>query len=327
MIFKEILFEEIDIDNEAFRITEILDSEPLLDSLRAIGQLNPVLLMDRSPRKVIVCGFRRIRAMKRLGKSQVLARIISEEGPKPSEVFGLALWDNLSHRQLGPLEKARALLVLRQTCGLTDDVLIKTYLPLLGLASHEGVLRAYLALNNVRPGLRHCLTEGQLTHSSIEYLAEMPSQVQDSIAALMTSIRLSASLQRKVLALLEDLSAIAEAQLDAPLAHPGVLAVLDDSRLSPYQKGEKLHEVLYRLRNPRLSQATDRFLAQKRKLGLPGSIQITSNPFFETADLRVEFSASSVERVREQAALLHKAAQLPELEGMFQLDPQNGDGQ
>ncbi len=327
MIFKEILFEEIDFDDEAFRITETLDSEPLLNSLRAIGQLNPVLLLDRSPRKVIVCGFRRIRAMKRLDKCQVLAQIISEEGSKPSEIFGLALWDNLSHRQLEPLEKARALFGLQQTCGLPNDVLIKTYLPLLGLASHEGVLRAHLALNSVRRGLRHCLSEGQLTHSSIEYLAGMPSHVQDSIAALMTRIRLSASLQRKVLALLEDLSAIAEAQLDAPLDHPEVLAILDDSRLSPYQKGEKLHEALYRLRNPRLSQATDRFLAQKKKLGLPGSIQITSHPFFETADLRVEFSASSVERFREQAALLHRAAQLPELKGMFQLDPRNSDGQ
>jgi len=327
MIFKEILFEEIDFDDEAFRITETLDSEPLLDSLRAIGQLNPVLLLDRSPGKVTVCGFRRIRALKRLGKSQVLARIISEEGLASLEIFGLALWDNLSHRQLETLEKARALFKLQQDFGVSEDVLIKTYLPLLGLTPHEGVLRAYLAINNVRPGLRRCLAEGQLTNSSVETLAELPSHIQDSIAALMTRIRLSASLQRKVLALLEDLSAIAEAQLNAPLDHPEVLAILDDSRLSPYQKGEKLHEALYRLRNPRLSQATDRFLAQKKKLGLPGSIQITCHPFFETADLRVEFNASSVERFREQAALLHEAAQSPELDGMFQLDPRNSDGE
>ncbi len=327
MIFKEILFEEIDVENEAFRISEILDSTPLLDSLRAIGQLNPVLLLERSPRKVIVCGFRRIRAMERLGKPRILARILSEESIKLSEIFGLALWDNLSHRQLEPLEKARALLGLQQTCGVPDDALVKTYLPLLGLTPHEGVLRSYLTLNNARPGLRRCLAEGQLTHSSVENLAEMPSQIQDSIAALMTGIRLSASLQRKVLALLEDLSAMTETLLDAPLDHPEVLAVLNDSRLSPYQKGEKLHEALYRLRNPMLSRASDRFLSQKKKLGLPGSIQITSHPFFETTDLRIEFEASSVERFREQAALLHKAAQLPELEGLFQLDQQNGDGQ
>jgi len=99
-----------------------------------------------------------------------------------------------------------------------------------------------------------------------------------------------------------------------------VSAILDDSRLSPFQKGEVLYEVLYRLKNPRLSQAWERFQAKKKLLGLPGSVRLTPHLFFETADLHVEFDASDVKRFRELSAALQKASQSPELEGLFQLE-------
>jgi hypothetical protein len=320
MILKEILLDEIDLEDATFRISENLDSASVLDSLRKIGQLNPVVLLDRGSRKVIVCGFRRVRAMERLGESPVFARILSEENCTPAQAFELALQDTLSHRQLGPLEKARVLFKLRVAFGVSEDTLVRVYLPLLDLPPHENVLHAYIALDGVRPGLRRCLVEGRLTHSSVEKLAGMPDRVQDNIAALVERIRLSAGLQRKVLTLLEELSAMADSPLDAPLNNPEVPAILEDSRLSPFQKGEKLHEVLYRLRNPRLSRALDRFLAQKKLLGLPGAIRIVPHPFFETADLRVEFDAPDVERFRELAAALYQAAQLPELEQLFHMD-------
>lgn len=320
MIFKEIQLEEIDAEDESFRISEELDFTPVLDSLREIGQLNPVILLDRKPLRVLVCGFRRIQALRRLGKNQVLARILSEESRSPAGFLELALWDNLSHRQLDPLEKARVLFKLRDIGGMPNPVLVKVYLPLLGLMPHESVLHAYISLHGARPGLRRCLAEGRLTHSSVEYFAKTPDQVQDGVAFIMGKIRLSASSQKKVLDLLEDVSAMTNARLDAPLGSPEVSAILADPRLSPFQKGEKVYEILYRLRNPRLSEALERFLAQKESLRLPGSIRITPHPFFETPDLHVEFDASNIERFRELAAALQRAGQAPQLERLFQPD-------
>jgi len=47
-------------------------------------------------------------------------------------------------------------------------------------------------------------------------------------------------------------------------AAPEVLEIAADPRLSLFQRGERVYEVLYKLRNPRLSQALDRFAAQKK---------------------------------------------------------------
>jgi hypothetical protein len=320
MNFKEIPLEEIDFDDEEFRISEDLDSGCVLNSIREIGQLNPVLFLDRGPRKVIVCGFRRARAVKRLENRGVLGRLLSLETHSPLQAFELAIWDNISHRQLNALEKARILFKLKGTFGVSGDILLKIYLPLLDLAPHESVLNSYIALDGVRPGLRRCLTEGLLTHSSLESLAKQPGLVQDRFASLMNVIRLSASLQKKVLELLEDLSALFDCPLAGPLDNPEVIAVLDDSRLSPFQKGEKLHAILFRLRNPRLSQSLERFAARKKRLGLPGSIRISPHPFFETSNLRVEFDAGNTESFRELTSALQKAAQLQDLEELFQPD-------
>ncbi len=316
MTFKLIPLEEIDFSDESFRISEELDSAAILDSLRAVGQLNPVCLLDREPQKVIVCGFRRLRALKLLG-SEAFARILAENESNPIQAFNLALWDNLSHRRLHILEKARALLKLKQVCGLPEQKIAELYLPLMDLAPRESVLLSCLSLNNLHPNLRRCLLDGRLTQGSVEYLAGTPWAIQAEMASLMDQTRLSASMQRKVLSLLEELAAMGKVPLTGPLQDAEIHAALNDPHWSAFQKGEKLYEALYRLRNPRLARASEHFMARKESLGLPAAIQISADPYFETPGLHVEFDASTPDRFRDLAAALQTASQKPALEELF----------
>jgi hypothetical protein len=315
MLVQEILLENIDFEDERFRISEELESVPLLDSLREIEQLNPILLLERNSRKAIVCGFRRVHAMLRLGTTRALARIIPENSCSQARVFEFALRDNLSHRRLDPLEKARVLFSLRNHFAVLERDLVQVYLPMLGLNPHEGILRRYLLIHGIQPALRSCLKDGRLTHSSVEAIAEMPDSVQESISILMGKARLSASLQKKLLGLLDDLAGTTGNP--SPLDSPEVSEILNDPRLSPFQRGEKVYELLYRLQYPRFSAALDRFEVQKKVLCLPGSIRITAHPFFEQPGLHVEFDAPDIERFRHLASALRDAAQLPESEELF----------
>lgn len=318
MVFQNVLLEEIDFENETFRISEKLDSAPLLYSMREIGQLNPVLLLDGRMQKIIVCGFRRLRAIRQLGKTHALARVLLEKDSNPIRIFGLALWDNLSHRQLDALEKARVLFKLKSTFGVACNALVQIYLPILGLVPRESILRTYISIDGMHPSLRRLLVEGKLTLSSIECLALLAQEEQDHIASQLDKVRLSASLQRKVLDLLGDLAAMAGTRVGDVLSSDSELrAILDDSRLSLFQRGEQLHAALYRRRNPRISGAVDQFLARKKLLDLPASIRITTDPFFETPGLRVEFDALTAERFREMAAALRRASEMPALDDLF----------
>ena len=253
MRIDEISLQEIDLEDETFRVSEELDCAPLLESLREVGQLNPVILLERNSRKIIVCGFRRARAAKALGMPYVLGRLLPEP-LNPERAFLVALHDNLSHRQLDPLEKARAVFSLRNRFGVPDQKLVRVYLPILGLNPGENVLRSYLLLHEIHPLLRRCFGEGKLTHASIAALAEMAWPVQDGIAAAMEKIRMSAGLQKKFLGLLADLGAARGNQPGSALASEEVLAIIHDSSLSQFQKGEKVYEALYRFQ-PSVNQS------------------------------------------------------------------------
>jgi len=311
---------EIDFGDERFRISEELNLPGMQDSLREIGQLNPVLLLGREqPGWVIVCGFRRLHALRRIGASHALACTRAAVDLGPLEAFRSALWDNIAHRQLEALEKARCLWTLKDAYGVPQDVLVQEYLPPLGLASHPNVLHSYLSLYMLNPQLRVLFKSGKLTLSSAQCLAGMKPASQERIAPVLARLHLSASLQREVLELAEELAAISGTDPGEVLGDEGITAVVDEPRLSPSQKGERVREILRCRRNPRLSRAKDLFLAERKKLGLPGAVHITPDPFFETPRLRVEFEATSVGGFRELAAALQQASQSPVLDGLFRM--------
>jgi ParB-like chromosome segregation protein Spo0J len=320
LLLKEIEVGAIDVECEDFRISEELDSKYLSDSLRDVGQLNPVILLERGVRPVVVCGFRRLAALRRLGVRAVIARILTAEDCRAAHPLEVALHDNLTHRKLSPLEHARAIVKLRDICGITRERLIEKYLPILGLPPRESVLETYLAVHAAHPELRRLFAADALTLASIERLAKLSESEQERFAELMAAVRLSASLQKKTLDLLDDLAGINQASFTSPLNIPEVKRFLKDANLSSFQKGEKLYGWLYRLRNPRVAHAEAGFAAQRKRLGLPGAIRVLPPPYFETVGLRVEFEAANPEKFREFAAALQKAANSPEIEKLFNPD-------
>ena len=320
MSIQTILLTDIDFDNRTFLVSEDAIEPRMLQSLQKIGQLNPVLLMDGGrERKTIVAGFRRLWALRQMGAPAALARLLPEDEYAIADAFHLALWDNLSHRQFTPLEIGRALSILKDTCGIPQDVLVRDYLPVFGLAEHKNILHTYLALDKMDAGLRKCFGDGRLTLASIERLAETGPEAQSAFAALMGEIRLSASLQREVLDLVLELAELEETEISALFNKPEILSIHKDASLSPFHKGQKIHEILFQQRNPRLSQARKQFEDGRRRLGLPGSIRVVPDPFFETSRLRIEFEALSAGSFRELAEALQKASADPALNALFEV--------
>ena len=321
MKVEEINLTAIDFEDETFRISEDLAPAQMISSLQAVGQLNPVVLLgsENSHRYRIVCGFRRLHGLRSLGRSGADARILLSGEFSQLEVFLRAIWDNLSHRRLEPLEVARALCGLQKLCGLEEELLVKHFLPLFGLSSHRNVLRSYCRLHLLHPELRRLLNAGHLTLASAERLAQTAPEVQTGVLAVLGRIHLSASRQREVLELCEDLAVLSGTTLAGILNQSEILTIAEDARLSSSQRGDRIHEVLYRRRNPRLSGAKEAFFAGKAALDLPGTIRLSPDPYFETPRLRVEFDVASAPAFREAVAALERAGRAAALDRLFDI--------
>ncbi len=321
MIVEDVPMDRVDFGDETCRISEDLDPPQLENSLREIGQVNPAMLVDRSSGGLrIVCGFRRLRALRRLGRSSALAQILPDLDLPLREALRLALWENASHRDLSPLEAARVLFTLKHTCGLSEESILAGYMPALRLAAHPGVLRRHLNLHSLHPRLRAHFSEGRLTLATVEHLASRTSTLQEAFASIMAGIRLTASLQRQILELVDELAALDDCSAEEVLRQPDVDSISTDDGLAPHEKGQRLYDLLYRRRFPRISAAEDRFMVAASAIGLPGDVQVKHDRYFETPSVRVEFQAASVERFRMLAGALEKAAQSPKLEKIFQND-------
>ncbi len=260
-------------------------------------------------------GFRRVRALQRIGCGRILSRLLP--GAEPLTLFHTAVWDNLAHRTLTVLEIARTLATLQGTCAVPEVELVDRWLPVLGLPAHKNVLRSYLRLNGLVPGLRDALREGRITVPSAERLAVMTPADQRQAAALLERIRLSASLQRQTLDLLEETAAADACAPALILQRPEIVRLCEEPHLSPFQRGEKVYQHLYRERHPRLTRAHERFALERSRLGLPGCVRLSPEPYFETARVRVEFETSSADSFRELASALAEAAANPALDALF----------
>jgi ParB-like chromosome segregation protein Spo0J len=321
MIFEEIPLNTIDYEDETFRISEDLDLASMIPSLQAVGLIHPVVLVESATPSnfMIVCGFRRLHGLRSVGSDMTLAGTLKSTEHSRLELFLKAIWDNLSHREMAPLEAARILYKLRNELGLENDILVERFLPLLGLSPHRNVLQGYLHLHQLHPELRSQLNAGQLTLSSAERLAQAAPEIQAGAARTLGKVRLSASLQREVLDLAEDLAAITNTTLTDVFDQPEIQAVGDDARLSAFQKGEKIHGYLYALRNPRIAKARENFQAEKAGLALPGTVRISADPFFETPRLRVEFDVASPRAFRETIDALATACRKASLDRLFEV--------
>ncbi len=99
----------IDPDDATFRLSYGFDLEPLKESIRRIGLINPPLLRKRPDgRYQIVSGYRRFSASRELGIYSMHCRMVPPETSDEACLL-LSLYDNSAHREFNPIEKSLAL--------------------------------------------------------------------------------------------------------------------------------------------------------------------------------------------------------------------------
>jgi hypothetical protein len=321
MELQRIALENSALDEELLRVSDSSNLENLRDSLRRSGQLNPlVVLLRQRGDAVLVSGFRRLQALRDLRSGPALAWVYESAEITLTEAFQAALAENLSHRALNPLEKARSISILSSVCGMSQEELIGRVLPILGLPAHKNVVRSYIHLDGLSARLKSFFLDGRLTLATAERLGSYPEPDRETMQQFFEQARWSASLQRRLLSLIEDLAGANGCGIGDIAARASCEAILEDTRLSGFEKGEKIYERLYRISNPRLSAAESAFKEEKEKLGLPGSIRLAPDPYFETTKLRVEFDAANADAFKLAASHLARAAQHPALPKLFRLE-------
>jgi len=152
------------IDEPAYQVRMDIPEEgiqELADSIKVIGQLQPVLVRPVEGRYEVVFGHRRLLACKRLGleKIQAVVRKLDDQA-----VALMRATENIARQDVSPIEEAAVYADLRDTHGLRIDEIARR------MGKSEGIIKRRLDLLKMPPQLQKAIHEKKITYGVAEEL-------------------------------------------------------------------------------------------------------------------------------------------------------------
>ena len=292
------------------------DIEPLKKSIGRIGLVSPLVLRNGRDGLELICGRRRLEALRDLGRSEFPALVLPES-VADEEALVLALEENLGHRMFNDAEKVLALTALARF--FDRDRLTSQYLPLLGLPPRGDVLEEYLQLADLGPEGLDALARGDMDPETGVLLLSLSASDRQAVQSLLIALTPGRNKRRELLTWLTEIGRREDLPLDAVLADPAVREALTSDKLPRPQKEKKIRELLRRRRRPVQSRLEDRRLAAIKSLGLPVRIRLTPPQNFEGLEFALEMTFADAAELRENLECLARLAQSEELTDLLEI--------
>ena len=162
------------------------DLNQLILSIQRFGLINPpVTALSEQGKVEVIAGYRRILALKALGWDGVECRDFSASLPSPLERLLFNLHDNLPTRPFNDMEKG--MILARLALLVSEETLLKEYMPLLSLPSHEPLLQAYMRTVYLKGSVQKALAKGRVSLRTVRALLELDEAAQRTLSDWLTT--------------------------------------------------------------------------------------------------------------------------------------------
>lgn len=304
-------------DDDLYRLPSFAPLQPLKDSIRLAGLLSP-LILEPSPQGGlrIVCGFRRLQALRELEFHRAEARILTDPASS-AERFRIALAENAAHRTFNAAEVSWAIKKLR-LMQVKDEEIWRSFFPLMRLGSNPNLLVLLAPIADLPPHWQQTAAEDRLSFEVIKDLADLTDVERDAIWRLFQTLRLGKNRQREFLLLLQDVARLSDSSLCALLESSAFREVID-SPLTPSQKSERLKQILWQMRYPRYSEQEEAFSELIKRMRPPKGVSIHHAPYFQDEEMTVAFSFGSAREFRNRLDWLEEQYREGKIDELVQL--------
>jgi ParB family chromosome partitioning protein len=143
--------------------------DQLAESIRQMGVLQPILVLENGTRYRIIAGERRFRASRMAGLDSIPCLVRSMDETQQLEA---ALIENLQREDLNPIEEAHAIQHLMQQCGYTQEDAAKR------LGKSRPAVANSLRLLTLPQSVMNMVVDGKLTAGHARVLAGIVSETR-----------------------------------------------------------------------------------------------------------------------------------------------------
>ena len=271
----------------------------LIDSIRRLGLLRPLLVWEGEGGFRLLAGRRRLAALKSLGCFELPVLKLPADVP-PETALALGLADNLERG----FNQAETALIWRFLNCRGADLAI-SLAPLLGLAPSPRLREWCLAAAELPPQGLAALAEGRLDLETGARLAAWPAEDLGPVLDLFEALAPSKQKKREWLNWLEDIGRREKIAPGRILAAPEVSEALGaiEARGRPAVENE-LRRLMWRRRHPQLAALTDEREARLRALALPAAARLELDPSLEDLEFTLRLTFAGPDDFRSLAELI-----------------------
>ena len=288
------------------------DLQPLVRSIEKFGLTNsPIVTRNRGGRVDVVAGYRRILALTHLQWKKVPCRDLSDAGLSPLQLLLLNLYDNLATRRFNEVEKG---MILNRLIRLVPrEEILRDFMPLLELPSHEPTLETFLKLEELDQTVKESLAHARISFQTVEALAEMNPDSRAALIKWLLNLKLNLNQQLQFIENTVDLSIRKEKEISELLGETQFSSILDDKKLNNPQKAKSVLGLLRSMRFPYLTRCEKAFQEKVSSLGLPDGMRVSHPPSFEGPDYRLEILFRDGEQLKGKIEVLRNMTGLETL--------------
>ena len=298
MCFKEknVKLPEVDTSDHSFRITTQETVDDLMDSIAHVGLLNLPLLLEKKSRYIILCGFRRIEACRRLDQLDVKARILDSDTTK-LECARYAITDNAFQRPLNLIEKSRTIRMLSNF--FSDHRRLSQEMSILGVPCHESIIKKIKDICSFSKPLQNSILSGSISLAMALEIHKMSKDVKDGFVKLFNVLKLSINKQREIVTLIKEIALREDILMVEILEGPHLKRIFNDEDLDKNQKTRKIRSYLKQRRFPAITSAELAFEEHRQNLKLGTGIKLIPPDNFESPTYFFKFLFKDLNELKD----------------------------
>jgi len=268
-------------------LSDVLDPD-FIDSIRKFGLLHPPIIRKASDSYEIICGGRRVEAIKRIAEKQDLHCLVLEQSISEVEILLLVAEEQYLYAPLTPIESARLVALCDQFCTHSETASILIYSKT--NTRNEFQRKKIVKLLDIEEPIRTNIHTGAIGLKTAFALAEMSRSDRLSLYDIFIKLALNSNKQRRVIDLCNIIATSKQCSISEFLSvnYPEFLQKTVDN--VPQAVNRLLHD-LYKRSHPLSSHVEKQFAEKTKKLHLPQSCSLTHSPAFEqdSVTLGIEF--------------------------------------
>lgn len=272
----------------------------LIRSIKRYGVMNPPLIVFKTGkgRAHVVCGYKRLLALKEIGESEADLLDITESGLSDKELILLSLYENLSIRELNLIEKA--MVIKRLSTHMPHNELIG-FMSELNLPPSQKHFELLIEIEMYPDSIKREIAKGSIPLKTIEYAFDkFDKDGRLIVLDLISKLKLSFNYQFQLLDILKDLSFNQKKSIQEILKESGINSTVEDKKMNPAQKGKAVIKIIRERRFPLLSKAQKEYLKRVSSLDLPDGTRIEPPLYFESNQFKLELRFSSQKELKDK---------------------------